>query len=203
MDIPRVFKQFVAWHRRAIAAALAGLSVLLLASQLMPTPPEGRETVVTSRALSSGHVVESADVRIVELPPDAVPEGTPMELDDVVGSTVGVRIAANSVVQAGMLATTTQLEEGRALVPIAIPDEQLTHLLIPGNPVSLVYAGEGFEVVTGDARVAALPAEAESQPLSPGSGRAPLILVDVPSAVAPTVSALGQRGELTVILGTG
>ncbi|GAB3818931.1 hypothetical protein GCM10028820_22100 [Tessaracoccus terricola] len=202
MEFPHKLRQFVAWHRRALAAALAGLGVLLLATQLAPSTPPGTDVVVTTRAVAAGAVLTEADLQVVALSPDALPEGVLPSLDDVVGATAGWRLGANTVVQSGMLATTTDLAAGRALVPIAIPDDQLVDLLAPGSRVSLVFAGEAFEVVTDDARVAALPARTESTGLSVGTGRAPLVLVDVPSEIAPTVAALGQRGELSVILGS-
>lgn len=201
MEFPHKLKRFVAWHRRALAAALAGLGVLLLATQLAPAQDPGTAVVVTTRAVAAGDVLTAADVQVVALPLRALPEGPLPEPADVVGTRAATRIAANTVVQAGMLATTADLADGRALVPIAIPDDQLAGLLAPGSLVSLVYAGEGFEVVTDDARVAALPAAQERSELAVVSARAPLVLLDVPNAIAPTVAALGQRGELSVILG--
>lgn len=201
MEFPHKLRQFVAWHRRALAAALAGLSVLVLATQLAPTEPPGTDAVVTTRAVAAGEVLSETDLRLVPVPPQALPVGPLPTIEDVIGATAGARMGSNTVVQPGMLATTTDLAEGRALVPIAISDAQLAGLLAPGTLVSLVYAGEDFEVVTDDARVAALPAQEERAALSVGAGRAPLVLVDVPSGIAPTVAALGQRGELSVILG--
>lgn len=201
MEFPHKLRQFVAWHRRALAAAMAGLGVLLLATQLAPTGTRGTDVVVTTRAVAAGDVLTDADLRVLPLPTQALPDGRLPALDEVVGATAGAGIAGNTVVQTGMLATTPDLAEGRALVPVAVPDEQLAGLLTPGSLVSLVHAGESFEVVTDDARVAALPAAAESSGLAVVSASARLVLLDVPSRIAPTVAVLGQRGELSVILG--
>lgn len=200
MEFPHKLKQFVAWHRRSLAAALAGLGVLLLATQLAPTPSQGTDVVVTSRAVAVGDVLTASDVRVVELPPSALPEGDLPAIDEVVGGTAASHVAANSVVQPGMLAVATDVSPGRALVPVAIADEQLAGLLVPGTRVSLVHAGDGFEVVTDDALVTALPAGREPSGLAVGGTRAPLVLVDVPREIAPTVASLGQYGALGVIL---
>ena len=101
-----------------------------------------------------------------------------------------------------MLAATPSLAEGRALVPILIRDNSLRTLLSPGTPVTLVLADSG-EVVATDARVSSMPSASEGTLLNPGGGAKPLILVDVPAGIGPEVSALGQQGKLTVILGNG
>lgn len=200
MEFPHKLKQFVAWHRRALAAALAGLGVLLLATQLAPTPPPGTDVVVTTRAVAAGDVLKASDVRVMELQPSSLPDSDLPGIDDVVGATVASNVAANSVLQPGMLAVATDVAPGRALVPVAIADEQLAGLLVPGTRVSLVHASDGFEVVTDDALVTALPAAREPSGLAVGGTRAPLVLVDVPREIAPEVASLGQYGALGVIL---
>ena len=68
------------------------------------------------------------------------------------------------------------------------------------TPITLVLADSG-QVIIADARVSAMPGKPEGTLLNPSGGAKPLILVDVPATVGPEVSALGQQGKLTVILG--
>ena len=66
----------------------------------------------------------------------------------------------------------------------------------------MVTAAESAEVLTRDARVAALPATPGGSALAvAGAGSDGLVLVDVPAAEAPMVAALGQSGQLSVVLG--
>ena len=50
---------FVSWHRRAVAALLAGLSVVLIASWLDEPDGPGVPVPVTSAALPAGHTIDS------------------------------------------------------------------------------------------------------------------------------------------------
>ena len=72
--------------------------------------------------------------------------------------------------------------------------------MTPGTPITLVLADSG-QVVTADARISAAPTRSSGTVLNPGGDAKPLVLVDVPSEIGPEVSALGQQGKLTVILG--
>ena len=85
--------------------------------------------------------------------------------------------------------------KGRAVVPIVVADGELRRLLSPGDLISLVSAhGESPGVVTGDARVLALPAAASAEHGA--------LLVDVPASSAALVALLGQGGQLGVVLGS-
>ena len=195
---------FVSWHHRAVAALLAGLSVVLIASWLDEPDGPGVPVPVTSAALPAGHTISPADVTLSALPAHLVPGGESLTLDAVVGQVTAVGLAPGTLLQAGLLATGRGVAPGRAVVPISLPDDQLRALLRPGDPVTLVVPStEAAEVLTADARVAALPAAPGGSALAvAGAGPDGLVLVDVPAAEAPVVAALGQGSQLSVILGS-
>jgi pilus assembly protein CpaB len=194
---------FVSWHRRAVAALLAALSVVLVAGWLAEPDGPGVPVPVTAVELAAGHTISSTDVTVKELPAHLLPSGATPTLDQVVGQVTAVGLAPGTLLQAGLLATGQGVAPGRAVVPISLPDDQLRSLLRPGDPVTLVVtAAESAEVLTRDARVAALPAAPGGSALAvAGAGSDGLVLVDVPAAEAPMVAALGQSGQLSVVLG--
>ncbi len=197
--IPRL-RRFLSWHRRAIAALLAGLAAFALTSQLSPRPKDQTPAVTLARAVQAGAVLTDADLTVTQFPSNTLPERHYSEPTELKGQTLGFGLARGTVVQPGMLAATPTLAEGRALVPILIRDTSLRDMLTPGTSITLVLA-DSSEVVTADARVSALPSREEGTILSPGAGRKPLVLVDVPADLGPSISALGQSGQLAVILG--
>lgn len=202
MDPIPAVRRFLHWHRRILAAALAGIAVLITLTHLDPASGALSDVVVTTRSLAAGDVVGPTDVTLAALPPDSLPDGAPLDLDDVIGQTMAMRALPHSVVQAGMLATSQITGPGRALVPMALPDPRLADLLTPGSTITLVHVSHsGFDVLTDSARVGALPPEPDRPALSTGAGSSPMVLVDVPQEVAATVAVLGQAGELTIILG--
>ncbi|MDO5093342.1 MAG: flagella basal body P-ring formation protein FlgA [Propionibacteriaceae bacterium] len=192
-------RRFLSWHRRTIAALLAGLAVFALANQLSPRPADLIPAVTLAHTVYPGTVLTEADLTVTQLPSTALPEQHYGDIADLVGQTLGFGLAKGTIVQPGMLAAAPTLAEGRALVPILIRDNSLRDMLTPGTAVTLVIA-ESSEVVTADARVSALPGKEEGSLLSPSTSKKPLVLVDVPADLGPSVSALGQSGQLAVIL---
>jgi hypothetical protein len=195
-------RRFVSWHRRAIAALLAGLGAFALVTHLSPRGQDQVPVVALARSVAAGGVLRSDDLKVTHLPSGTLPEHSFKDPGELVGQTLGFGLETGTVLQPGMLAATPSLAEGRALVPILIRDNSLRTLLSPGTPVTLVLADSG-EVVATDARVSSMPSASEGTLLNPGGGAKPLILVDVPAGIGPEVSALGQQGKLTVILGNG
>lgn len=191
---------FVSWHRRAVAALLAALCVAGVVSAAQ-SPPPVEPVLVAARPLPAGHTVGIDDVRLAEAPPELVTPGTLSEVDAALGATTAIALEAGQLVAGSTLLSADPAAEGRALVPISVQDPALRSLLEPGTRVSLLVAlGERPEVVTDAARVAKLPSvDGGGLAVSAGSG---MVVVEVPSEVAGDVAALGQSGQLVVVLGT-
>ena len=192
--------RFLSWHRRAVAALLAGLGAFAMVAHLSPNDQDRVPVVVLARSVAAGTVLKSDDLKVARLPSDALPGQRFPDPGECVGQTLGFGLETGTVLQPGMLAASPSLAEGRSLVPVLIRDNSLRTLMSPCTPITLVLADSG-QVITADARVSAMPGKPEGTLLNPSGGAKPLILVDVPAAVGPEVSALGQQGKLTVILG--
>src|SRR4051812_49710389 len=63
------------WHRRTIAAVLAGVAVLASLSALAPKRPPTRMVWTAAHDLAGGAPVRAADVVLSRLPVPAVPAG--------------------------------------------------------------------------------------------------------------------------------
>lgn len=189
----------ISWHRRMIAALLAALAMLALMTHLSAAGGASGHVVVTTRAVGAGHSITAADVTLQAIPQHLIPAGASGDLAGVVGRNAAVPLTSRTVVQPGLLVSGEPPARGRSLVPITVHDEQLRQLLSPGLRVSLVSAtGEAAATVTQDAVVHAMPQLVQSSLMS--SNQAALVLVDVPSGLAPEVSVLGQAGQLSVFL---
>lgn len=195
---------WVSWHRRLMGAVLAGFAVLLLGSALSEPDGPRESVVVLASSLPAGHTLTPSDVKVAHLFPEAVPDGALKDPESLFGRSTAVALREGSILQPTLLAEGTTAEPGRALVPITLRDQALRALLKPGDRITLVAPGyEQVEVLTSDARVAVLASPVEGSPLSMGgTEQGALILVNVPSAQAPLVAALGQDGGIRVVLGS-
>lgn len=187
------------WHRRAIAAVLTGLGALALVSQLSGPSDAVSQVVVTTRAVDAGSPISVADVALQPIPADAVPADAITRLGDAVGRPAAVTLSAHTILQPGMLVSGSPAPVGHALVPITVQDGQLRQLLSPGLRIALVSAvGDVPGIITSDAVVHSVPPAVTAS--FGASGASALVLVVVPSALAPEVSVLGQSGGLSVFL---
>lgn len=194
--------EFINWHRRAVAALLAALSVVSIAGYLKEPPPDQRQVVVAKQTINPGETITSQHVSVEWVSQSAAPVEAFASTDAVVGSEASISVPPNMVLTSSMLIQDFEAEPGRSLVPVSLHDEQLQALLTPGIRVTLVLPPDfGGDVVTDDAVIAALPPRPEGSALAPRVGAKPLVLMNVPEAVAGDVATLGQQGVLAVILG--
>lgn len=185
---------FISWHRRAVAALCAALCVAGIVSVAQAPPPPGDFVVAPLQPLPAGHVVTAEDLGEVEVA--RATDSNVLNPEDAIGKRTAVALDAGQPLTSQLLMHPGSTTEGRALVPVQMPDQEMRSVLEPGTRVSLIVVlGEGPEVLTDDARVASLPTD-------DGSSRQGAMLVDVPSEVAPIVATLGQSGQLSFILGS-
>lgn len=189
----------ISWHRRKIAAALAALGALTLLSHFSGTTEAVEQVVVTTGSVSAGAPISTSDVTVQAIPQHLIPAGALTNLTDVVGHNAAVTLADHTVMQPGLLVSGAPPPKGRSLVPITVHDAQLREMLAPGLKVALVSAlGDVPGIVTGDAVVHTMPQTTSTSLVT--TGQAALVLVEVPSQLAPEVSVLGQSGQLSVFL---
>ncbi len=187
------------WHRRTIAAALAALGTLALVSQLSASGEATSPVVVTTSAVAAGAPIVSSSVALRPMPRSSIPIGAITRVGDVLGHPVAVALTAGTIIQPGLLVSGSPVQAGRALVPVTVKDGQLRDLLSPGLRIALVSAGGDVPgIITDDAVVHSMPPAASTSFVA--SGQSALILVEVPSALAPEVAVLGQSGQISVFL---
>lgn len=192
---------FVSWHRRAVAALLAALCVAGVVSAAQ-SPPHVEPVLVAARPLPAGHTVGVDDVRLAEAPPELVTPGTLSHVDAALGATTAIALEVGQLISRSTLLSADPAADGRALVPISVQDPALRSLLEPGTRLSLLVAlGERPEVVTDAARVAKLPSS-DGGGFAMSSAGSGMVVVEVPTEVAGDVAALGQSGQLVIVLGT-
>ena len=134
------FLRFTLRHRRALAAAAAGLAVYC-ALAAVTGEPEGRPVVLAERDLDSGQRLRASDVRATSWPRAVVPAGAAAEVRDVVGRTTsgalrrGELLTDRRTIRAGAL---DGFGPNRVLSVVRIADPSVLALLRPGDRVDVV-----------------------------------------------------------------
>lgn len=178
------------WHRRLLAALLAGLAVYFALATLTERNDTTR-VVVAVHTIASGRTVGAGDLTTLDLPRYAVPEGAFTEIDEVIGRTLISPAPARAVLTASALVSGGNLvAPGRVALPVGVSDSAHLSLLRVGDRIDLLGAGPSgaIEVLVSGVRVIALP-EAEAGLFGSGS---PVILVDVSRTEATRLVAAGS-----------
>ncbi|MDP9399122.1 MAG: SAF domain-containing protein, partial [Actinomycetota bacterium] len=154
----REVRRAVSWHRRLVAAALAGGAVAAGIGALAPAPPPTVPVLAAARDLAAGAPLAPPDLALVRLPPDAVPAGA---LHD--GAAVTGRVLAGAI-RRGEPLTDVRLVGasllaglGRDLVaaPVRIADAGAVRLLQPGDLVDVLAAETALPTGADDPGAAA------------------------------------------------
>lgn len=212
----------VARHRRSLAFLLAFVGVLVGLSAIRPERPSWPALIVGAD-LPAGHVLVSADLRTVELDPEARPATAVTAADDVLGRALagpmsaGEMLLNNRVVGPGLLGPDS---EGQVAMPVRIEDAAEVSFLRPGDRVDVLAAdrggatGESPETaavtVARRARVLAVPGRpGEDQRGGPlggggqGNGVGSVLVVAVPTRIAAIMAGAAARSRLSVVLNSG
>lgn len=193
------FIRTISWHRRKVAAVLAALGMFLLLSHFSGAAEPLGGVVVVTQPVSAGAALTAGDVSVAAVPVVLIPADALTDPADAVGRSAAVSLTAHTIVQPGLLVSGAPPPKGRSLVPITVHDAQLREILSPGLRVALVSSvGDVPGIVTDDAVIHTMPQVASSSLVT--TGQAALVLVEVPSALAPDVSMLGQSGQLSIFL---
>ena len=151
--------RFVFLHRRSLAAACAGLSVLCAVNAVQP---EGVRIAVAAHEMPSGTVLAADDVRTVTLPENAVPQGASRRASAVIGRLLGGPVRAGEPLTDRRVVAPRDLSgygiADPVLSTIGLADPAALTALRPGDHVDVVATDqEGRpEVAASDAVVAAL-----------------------------------------------
>ena len=193
------FIRTISWHRRKIAAVLAALGVFALLTHFSGAAEPSGEVVVVARTITAGAALGAGDLSVTAVPLALIPADALRDPAEVVGRSAAVSLTAHTIVQPALLVSGAPPPTGRSLVPITVHDAQLREILSPGLRVALVSSlGDSPGIVTDDAVIHTMPQVAESSLVT--TGQAALVLVEVPTGLAPEVSMLGQSGQLSIFL---
>ncbi|WP_326833316.1 SAF domain-containing protein [Cutibacterium porci] len=187
----------VARHRRGLAAILAAIAVLLVASPA--TSASGREVVVAAHAIEGGRVIQPTDVRIVRIDPGILPHET-ASLAQVEGHQASVRITEGTILTTSAVLSGSAIGPGKALVGIHVADSSMVGMLQVGQRVSVVSPSEDGtpRILTRGAIIRSLPSSGGG--LIQGSPSTELVVVSTGSADAAAIAVAGQGQPLGLVV---
>lgn len=138
-------------HRRLVAAVLLAAAAGTAVHALTPQPPPQRSVLAASRDLPAGHVVAAGDVRVLALPPAAVPDGALARGAPVSGRVLGSPVRRGEALTDARLAGPGLLAgagPGLLAVPVAVDGALPPGLVGPGDAVA-VLAGASAQELPG------------------------------------------------------
>ncbi|WP_197318708.1 RcpC/CpaB family pilus assembly protein [Saccharomonospora sp. NB11] len=189
--------------RRGIAIAL-----LLVAAGLAAVPGTDQErtlpTLVTTRDVTSGSALSSADLRVVDMAVATRPDGALSELRQAVHRRLVGPARAGEPVTDVRLDDRRSVPPGFTTVPLRLADPDVSGLLRPGARVDVVVpAGDGTDqadVLAEGARVVMVTKPEPERIGGPLHTHRPLVLVAVAAEQAAHVAAAGLDRPVTVAL---
>jgi len=192
-QVRRALRRHVLARRRLLAALFTAGAVAAGLQAVAGPPPPTVVVTIAGRDLPAGTVLGADDLRTVDMPPDAVPDGV---VDDVAGRTLAAPLRSGEPVTDVRLvgAALTGAHPDLAAMPVRLPDAGSTGLLLAGDRIDLVatdpQAG-GSRVVAYDALVLAVPGA--SHDAEPGALTGAVVLIAVDPAAVAAVSDAAAR----------
>lgn len=188
------------WHRRKLAVLAAVATVLTgLAAAAPPAPPTAA-VVRTRIALAGGVLLTAADLEVVDLPRDDLPDRTVGELGDLVGRRLAAPVPRHQVLTATALASTdSAMGVGHVLTPVRLADAEVVALLEPGDLVDVIASaadGGATSTVARSVRVVTVPTQ---DPDDQGTSTGALVVLDVVDHDAEPLARAAATGNLTVV----
>lgn len=156
-------RRLLARYRRLTSALLAGIAVLAVVETVAPAAPASVPVVVAAHDLGAGTVVSPGDVRVVDLPPNAVPGGASRSAVALVGRVVagplrtGEALTDRRVLGHSLLAG---YPPGLVAAPVRLQDAAVVGLLQVGQRIDVYAARRDSPLadrVVDDVRVITLP----------------------------------------------
>ena len=189
----------VARHRRGLAALLAALAVLLVASPGVATSSSGREVIVAAHTIEGGRVIQRSDLHTVRIDPGVLPHET-ATLAQVEGRQASVRITEGTILTSSAVLSGSAVGSGKALVGIHLADSSMVGMLQVGQQVSVVSPSEDGtpHVLTRGAIIRSLPTSGGG--LIQGSPSTELVVVSTGSADAAAIAVAGQGQPLGLVV---
>src|SRR3954454_7864733 len=169
-ELLHTVRRTIDWHRRTIAALLAGVAVFASLSALAPKHPPTLEVWSAAHDLAGGSPIRAADIVLTRIPSTLVPAGALQAGSTVVGRLLAapvrrgepltdVRLLGPSLLaalgRAGQVAVPVRLADGAAAAALARPGEVVDVLAVGSLDDSAVSADPS--VVAAAVRVLTVP----------------------------------------------
>jgi Flp pilus assembly protein CpaB len=195
--------------RRVLAAALL-LTALAAAALHTRAPTAGAPVLVTAHDLAPGVTLTAADLRLADLPADAVPAGALRDPPAAVGRVLaGAARSGEPVTDVRLVGVeNTRLaspDPSAVAVPVRLADPAAADLLHPGSHVDAVGADGhgGGALLAQDGIVVAVragPATGAERAVPGSSGGGALLVLAVPRAAATRLAAASLEHAVAVTL---
>lgn len=186
------------WHRRLLAGAAAAAAVYFGLVALSPPPPPTVPVLAAARDLAGGAVPSSADLRTLDLPTDAVPDGVLKPGTDLTARVLSSPVRSGEPLTDARFLTPVSVPSGSLAYPFRIDDADISALLRVGDHINLYAAtsslAESANLLARAVRVVALP----TSPRTTTSGA--LIVVATTPAIATRLAQASANSRITVAL---
>lgn len=188
----------IRWHRRGVAAVLAGVSVFAALSAVAGKDTSDLVTVVVaSRLVPAGSTVTDTDVRPARMPRQAVPDGALSQTRDAIGKVAGSGLRAGQILtDLALVGGTTT--DGTVVLSVKLANPELAALAPPGTRVTL-YATTSAQPVASHVLVVAVPTVGGGNVLSGTS--ATVLLVRVSAQEAGAITQAMSASTVTLAIG--
>lgn len=199
--------QAIRWHRLGVGLLALFVAAVLALSALAPAQADGTPVVVAARPLSPGVALSDADLAIVHIAAELVPDGAFSNPAELVGRPLTVGLSRGTPITAAAMTPESLADHaaGEVLVPFRVNDPEVAGLLRLGDRLTIVAATpEGtMRTVAEHVRVAQLPAAGSGGLLSSGGTTSgALVVVAAAPDVARQLAAVGGQW-LGVVIESG
>lgn len=144
-------RSWTARHRRFLGAACLAAAASLAVYQLTPEPTARTAVIAASVELPAGATLERHQLTTVQLPPQAVPDGSYREPTALLGRRLATPLHRGQVLNdtsltgPGLLAGTPP---GTTAVPLRMADPSSLRILSPGQLIDVILSPESVPEAT-------------------------------------------------------
>ena len=180
-------------------ALLCGAAVAAFVEAVAPAPPTEVATVVAARDLVAGHVITPDDVRVIDLPPEAVPSHAAAQRETVVGEVVAAPMRAGEAITDRRLVAGSLVAgypDGSVAAPVRVHDADVVGLLDVGDRVDVYTASPDRR----DDPLLILDAPVVAIPTSDDDSAGGLVVLAVDGSAAARLAQHVAEAPLSVVL---
>lgn len=177
-----------------------------------PAPaPETAPVVVAAETLPVGAPIEESGVEVIEIPPDAVPEGAFSDPSQVIGKILRQPVYAGEMILPPRLVgdatgsvLSAMIAPGKRAMTVAVNDVSgVAGFATPGSRIDVVATGLGGEPLTVLQNIKVLAAGRSLQPTADGGGTGGgprALTLEVTPAQAEELAAAASAGGIQLTL---